>query len=385
MRLAAVLLAAFLTGGAAASPLAYGPWTGAPDAHAVTVSWASAPASPARVEYGPLAPGWPLDLFPLAQTYTPSAAADREIVHLRLDGLLPDTWYVYQVVFPDGSRSPVGSFRTAPPPGATVVFAVVADTQWQWEGTNRVRLVAEALDRGPFLYHFILHGGDLVETPIPSHWEFFFRSMAPVLRWAPLLPVLGNHERDSITYYQHFTFPPGGGRLDKRWWTLRWGDVVVVGLDTNARRPQDYVDQVDWIRESLSGPEPHKFVIFHHPVFSSDAIYHPGVEGLQTLWHPVFVELGVDIVFTGHAHNYERIERDGVTYLVVGGGGATLRPLGPERLEGSRVAYDDHLFYLWVETGPKGIAVEVVGVARQVEEEIVPSATILDAFTLPRD
>lgn len=118
-------------------------------------------------------------------------------------------------------------------------------------------------------------------------------------------------------------------------------------------------------------------------MFSSDAVYGPGSEGLQSLWHPVFVELGVDLVFSGHAHNYERIERDGVTYLVVGGGGANLYPLGPERTEGSRVGIDDHLFYLRVEADPDGIFVEAVGVAVEVGGEIVPRRTTLDTFTLP--
>ncbi len=367
---------------ASSSPLLYGPWTGAPDSRGVTVSWAASPASPAVVEYGPLRRGWPLDLFPFRARYLPAGAGDREVVHLRLEGLEPGVWYTYRVVFFDGSCTPVGTFRTAPAPGEPVTFAVVSDTQWQWEGENRIQMVANAMGRETFSFHFVLHGGDLVETPIPSHWAFFFTSLAPLLRWAPLLPVLGNHERDSLSYYQHFSLPPGGGRLGKRWWTLRWGDVVVVGLDSNARSPRDYLDQIEWLRASLSGPEPHRFVLFHHPVFSSDQTYGPGSEGLQALWHPLFVELGVDLVFSGHAHNYERIERDGVTYLVCGGGGANLYPLAPERVEGSRVGYDDHLFYLRVETDRDGIAVEVVGVAVQVGDEILPRRAILDAFTL---
>lgn len=367
------------------APLEYGPWTGAPGASSVTVSWATVPASPALVEYGPLSWGWPLDLFPLSARYLPDEHRSQEVAHLRLDGLEPNTWYVYRLRFPDGTKSSVGAFRTAPAPGEPVVFGVLSDTQWQWEGTNRVRLVAEAMDQGLFRYHFVLHGGDLVETPLPSHWEFFFRSLAPVLRSAPLVPVLGNHERDSITYYQHFALPPGGGRLDKRWWTLRWGDVVVVGLDSNARRPQDYLDQVDWLRKSLSGPEPHRFVVLHHPVFSSDATYGPGAEGLQTLWHPMFVELGVDLVFSGHAHNYERIERDGVTYLVVGGGGANLYPLAATRVEGSLVGVEGHHFYVRVEAGPTEIRVEVHAVARPVGEDVVLVRGLLDAFSLPVD
>lgn len=142
--------------------------------------------------------------------------------------------------------------------------------------------------------------------------------------------------------------------------------------------------QLDWVRKNLSGPEPYKIVIFHHPIFSSDATYGPGSEGLQKLWHPVFVELGVDLVFNGHAHNYERIVRDGVTYLVVGGGGANLYPLSPTRLEGSVFGDDEHYFYVVVRADETGLKIRVMKVARLRAGEIIPELGVLEEFTLPK-
>jgi len=386
MRAAFLLLALVLLSTTGwTSPLLYGPWSGAPEAEAVTISWASSPASEARVEYGPLADhegtGWLL----YEVVYTPSAPASREIAHARLDGLDPATWYAYRIVFPDGTASATGTFRTAPLPGESVAFAVISDTQWQWEGVNRIQRVGDALASDPTPFGFILHAGDLVESPVSRYWEHLFSSLSRPLLRAPFLPVLGNHERNSVSYYQHFALPPGGGQAGKRWWAFEFGDVIVVGLDTNVTRPQEFHDQIAFVREKMSGDFAYRFVIFHHPMFSSDAIYGPGGEGLQIMWHPVFVELGVDIVFNGHAHNYERIERDGVTYLVVGGSGARLRPLGPERVEGSRVAHDDRYFYVRVIAGPDGIQVEAVAVARQVDSDVVPSPGLLDAFILPKE
>ncbi len=377
-----VLLWAFSLFG---TPLLYGPWTGAPEANAIAVSWAASPPAPAIVEYAPLAEYLRSSSFTHHVSYTPTTSDTKEIVHLRLTDLSPSTWYVYRLVFEDGSEGPIGTFRTVSFSGEPVLFGVISDTQWQWTGPNRVELVASAMSLDPWPFHFVLHAGDLVETPIPSHWEFFFRSVAPILRWSPFLSVLGNHERDSVSYYQHFALPPGGGRLGKRWWALHYGDVVVVGLDSNARSPQDYHDQLQWAKEHLSGPEPHKIVIFHHPVFSSDATYGPGAEGLQKLWHPVFAELGVDLVFSGHAHNYERIERDGVTYLVVGGGGANLYSLSPTRVEGSRVGVEGWHFYVAVRADAQGISVRVVGVGVIKDQEVIPQIRVLDAFSLPRD
>ncbi len=381
----ACVLAILLGFGGFGAPLLYGPWTGAPQSTSITLSWAASPPTPFTVEFAPLPAYLEIGEFTARVSYTPDVSLEKEIGHLELAGLMPSTWYVYRLVFPDGSETPLGTFRTAPAPDEPVAFGVISDTQWQWTGVNRVELVAQAMALDPWAFHFVLHAGDLVETPIPSHWEFFFSSMSPLLRWAPLLPVLGNHERDSLSYYQHFTLPPGGGRLGKRWWSFSWGDVVIVGLDSNAKSPRDYQEQVDWLRKALSGAEPHKIVIFHHPVFSSDASYGPGSEGLQTLWHPVFVELGVDLVFNGHAHNYERIEREGVTYLVVGGGGANLYRLSAERVPGSMVGAEGWHFYVAVRTDACGIAVRVMGVGEAEPAGVLPRVKVLDAFTLPED
>ncbi|MBC7317932.1 metallophosphoesterase [Candidatus Bipolaricaulota bacterium] len=379
-----LLVLVFGIGGLSA-PLLYGPWTGAPQADSVVISWVSAPASSVTIQYAPLPLFQKTGEMVYSAKYSPANPEEKEIATVRLTGLSQSTWYVYRLVFPDGSSTPIGTFRTAPTSGEPVTFGVISDTQWQWTGVNRVELVAQAMALDPWAFHFVLHAGDLVETPIPSHWEFFFTSMAPILRWTPLLPVLGNHERNSLSYYQHFTLPQGGGRFGERWWSLSWGDVLVVGLDSNAKSPRDYQEQVEWMRKILSGPEPHKIVIFHHPVFSSDASYGPGSEGLQALWHPVFVELGVDLVFNGHAHNYERIERDGVTYLVVGGGGANLYPLSEERVPGSVVGVESWHFYVAVRADETGINVRVMGVAEVTKDGVFPHLKILDEFTLPYD
>jgi hypothetical protein len=43
----------------------------------------------------------------------------------------------------------------------------------------------------------------------------------------------------------------------------------------------------------------------------------------------LFEQYGVDLVINGHAHDYERtIPINGVTYVVTGGGGAPLYPVG---------------------------------------------------------
>ncbi|MEM3432949.1 MAG: hypothetical protein QXP27_02110, partial [Candidatus Methanomethyliaceae archaeon] len=79
------------------------------------------------------------------------------------------------------------------------------------------------------------------------------------------------------------------------------------------------------------------------------------------------------------------IERDGVTYLVVGGGGAELYRLSSARIDGSLVGFSNWYFYVAVRAEAQGICVRVMGVAEVRAGEIIPKLELLDSFTLPWD
>ena len=370
-----------------AEPFERGPYSGAPSADSVVISWVVSPPLPARLEISPIDAEAPQAAFPrVIDVAAPAEDADGQ-VDVRVDGLAPATAYVYRVIVQSGSEiatSPIGRFETAPAPGQAVTFAVLSDTQWQWEGTNRLAVIGDAVAfdaarSGGF--DFILHAGDLVETPNAAYWEPWFDSFETMLLAAPFVPVLGNHEKNSVSYYKAFAHPPGAGQGDERWWALHWGDVVVVGLDTSVSRADRILEQQAYARAELSGPERWKFVIFHHPIYSSDA-YHGSGYGYELIYHPIFVEAGVNVVFNGHAHNYERIEEDGIVYLVLGGG-AVPRELAPTRVAGSIVAIENHNFYARVTAAKDSVSVDIVSVAEATETTFTPtSGELLDSFVL---
>ncbi|MFC2079058.1 metallophosphoesterase [Candidatus Bipolaricaulota bacterium] len=374
-----------VTSTAAASPFVHEPYSGAPSADSVTIGWASEMPLPARIEYGSL------EYFQEHQQFEHIIEVEvpedglTGTQHVNLQGLSSSAQYSYRVVLIEGETehaSDIGRFRTAPPPGAAVDFVVLSDTQNQLEGVNRLELVGTAIANDPMDFDFILHAGDIVESPSSFYWDDWFASFGGMLARAPFIPVPGNHEKNHRSYYSNFELPPGAGKNDERWWALHWGDVVVVGIDTNVRSAIDIRAQQDWAREHLSGPEPHKFVIFHHPVFTSDSEYGTG-NFYDTIFHPVFVETNVDIVFNGHSHHYERINRDDVTYMVVGGGGATPRQTRPDHIQGSDVSVEGHHFYVRVATSDEGIRVETVSVARETgTTAIATDGQLLDSFEL---
>jgi predicted phosphodiesterase len=381
-----ILLAlAIGVGAIAAAPFVHGPYAGAPSADSVVISWTSTEPMPSRIEYGSRAYyNANQNMEYHLEIGTPEESLS-DTQHTRLGELASATQYVYQVVLIDTSGeqvSELGAFSTSPESGASTNFVVLSDTQQQLEGVNRLELVGNAVAADPLDFDFILHAGDVVESPSSFYWDDWFASFSNMLLRAPFIPVLGNHEKNHRSYYSNFELPPGAGKNDKRWWALHWGDVVVVGIDTNVRSATEIRAQQDWAREHLSGDEPHKFVIFHHPVFTSDAEYGTTFF-YDSIYHPIFVETNVDIVFNGHSHHYERINRDGVIYMVVGGGGATPRQTRPDHIEGSDVSIERHHFYVRVMTDPAAIRVETVSVARETDTTAVATDNeIMDSFEL---
>jgi hypothetical protein len=79
---------------------------------------------------------------------------------------------------------------------------------------------------------------------------------------------------------------------------------------------------VKWIDTALAeAREEWKIAVFHHPIYS-DGDRHGSNVPLRVVLEPMLVRHGVDVVFTGHEHIYERIrEQKGIPYFIVGSSG----------------------------------------------------------------
>ena len=141
--------------------------------------------------------------------------------------------------------------------------------------------------------------------------------------YAPLLAAgvkfqasLGNHDRPQNVSYQPFNMN------GQRYYTFVRGNVRFLALDSTLMDAK----QVAWIEATLQGAqEDWKICYFHHPLYSN-ADRHGSSVDLRLRLEPIFQKFGVDVVFSGHDHVYERLQpQKGISYFVSGAAGQLRR------------------------------------------------------------
>jgi hypothetical protein len=230
-------------------------------------------------------------------------------------------------------------------PKGPVRFVAFGDSGTGSEAQYRVAAQMKAeYDRHPFYFALMLGDNIYPNGNVRKYGNERF-----LLPYKPLLdsgvqfkPALGNHDtsgrftRENITFF-HMPSP---------YYDYVVGDMHFYALNT------DNFDQTQqlWLKQRLSiSKEPWKIVYGHHPVYSSG--YHGSSTVLQRDLKPLLEIYGVNLYMSGHDHNYERFApKNGVTYVVSGGGGAAVRPF--QRIEqGSQVRVSTHHFILFERSG----------------------------------
>ncbi|MFT3694708.1 MAG: metallophosphoesterase [Kofleriaceae bacterium] len=230
----------------------------------------------------------------------------------------------YKVIVGDKVKG-AGSFRMGVPPGESKFrFVVFGDTRTNHQVHRDV--IAGAVKQNPDFY---LHTGDMVEFGgDPEQWLLYFGIERPLMEHAPILPAIGNHDLGNRGYYNRYFF------LDmwtkgERYFVTDWGNVRFVALDLNV--VCSGCSQYEFVRSALEeGAKQKKLMVMflHYPPYSSGA--HGSNLELREVMGKLAKTYGVELVITGHDHDYERTKSiDGTTYIVSGSAGATIRPVMP--------------------------------------------------------
>jgi tartrate-resistant acid phosphatase type 5 len=247
----------------------------------------------------------------------------------RLTGLAPGRRYRYWIGTPAGLAGS-GAFRSAPVGPARFTFAVVGD---YGSGSPNEYAVTRLI--GTWKPDFVLTLGDNsyplgLATLLDQN---IFRPLAKVFRASAFFPAFGNH--DVYLFGGRPELDAFHSLGNERWYRFGWGDASFVVLDSNLSVAPGS-PQLAFARRAFTRSGCFRFAGFHHPPFSP---HSTGIApGLRQTIVPLIGRSGVQVVFQGHVHSYERSRpRDGAIYLTVGTGGAEIGRYGDSTLPSAKL------------------------------------------------
>ena len=152
--------------------------------------------------------------------------------------------------------------------------------------------------------------------------------------------TLGNHDESNQRFYANFNMN------GEEYYNFKKGSVSFYSLNSN------YMDakQLKWLDEKLaSDTSEWKVAFFHHPPYSSGK-KHGSSSSLREVVEPLFIKYGVNVVFAGHEHFYERIKPQKGVYYFISGAGGKLRD-GDVRAGSplTEKAYDSDMSFMLIE------------------------------------
>ena len=240
-------------------------------------------------------------------------------------------------------------------------FAVVGDNR---DGEKvYTQLMKSVLERKP---DFLINLGDMIPHPHEREWQAFFEISKQMN--LPFFPAVGNHDVGTTTrgveiYRKQFSLPAG-----KTYYAFRAGKILFVILDSEEGKGRIIKEQRTWLEDTLSSSqETFKFVFIHRPLFLPKNSLKTG-HALDKYplerddLHQLFIKTKVNAVFTADDHRYDRREKDGILYLISGGGGA---PLTAFKESGG------YFHYVWISVHKEKVEGEVVDLEGQVQDRFV--------------
>jgi acid phosphatase type 7 len=270
---------------------------------------------------------------------------------LKLCGALAAVWLLVSgvAVCAAGAEQPPRFTVPAAAPGDALTFVVYGDTRFT-ENDKVVNPIARrALVEKIAREHpaAILIGGDLVYRGSDADDYRVYQS--ETRRWAeeriPVFPVLGNHEFSGCgaevapcleNWWNTFT-----SLRPYRWYSVTIGSnlrALILDSDSALKKGSE---QRAWFEQQIRDANTDsniKFILImlHYPPVR-DPFYPSMLDEKEVQrylsWRVKSLRAQV-IVVGSHVHNYERYYRNGVTYLVSGGGGA--KPVPAARMFGEK-------------------------------------------------
>ena len=231
------------------------------------------------------------------------------------------------------------ALRNAPD---SVKFGVIGDS-----GTGRSaqydvgKEMATARTRFPFEFVIMLgdnlYGGESAGDYVRK----FERPYQPLLQaGVRFYASLGNHDDPLQRFYPAFNMN------GNRYYTFDKKQVQFFALDSTYMTRA----QVTWLERALERSEARwRIAYFHHPLYSSGKKHGPDLP-LRTVLEPLFIKHGVQVVFAGHEHFYERLKpQKGIAHFTMGGSAKVRKGNIDDRSELTEKGFDTDNAFMLVE------------------------------------
>lgn len=231
---------------------------------------------------------------------------------------------------------------TLPLKEGSVRFMVVGDTG---TGTDKQQELADLMVkyRQVFPFEFALlmgdnmYGGEKAED-FKTKFENVYKQLLDDK--VKFYATLGNHDESNQRFYVHFNMN------GEEYYRFTKGNVAFYSLNSN------YMDkrQLKWLEDELAKDTSEwKIAFFHHPPYSSGG-KHGSETAVREVVEPIFLKYGVNAVFGGHEHFYERIKpQKGIYYFISGAGGKLREGDVKEKSPLTEKAFDKDMSFMLLE------------------------------------
>jgi predicted phosphodiesterase len=218
----------------------------------------------------------------------------------KLRNLKPGTKYEYMI--PPQEKYPENQTFSTPDQDGDFTYIWFGDTH---HSSKFGELIRTAEERHPETAFYSIAGDIVSDGLYRNQWDDIFDFSAEVISRKPLMVVPGNHDNraglGALMFRELFSYPINGpdGVEKEQTYSFTYKNALFLMID--ATSPID--TQTKWIEYQLAGSDAlWKFAMFHFPPYSSDG----GYPEIRTKWCSLFDKYHVDMVMSGHVHNYLR-------------------------------------------------------------------------------
>jgi hypothetical protein len=287
-----------------------GPYLQSPSSTSIIIKWRTSKTIPSQIRYGTIS--GKLD----QQVETTASIDNHEVL---LDDLKPATRYYYQL---SGLNEKEFYFKTAPTEGETgpVRVWILGDSGSGDERAEKVRSAFYEFNEGPAADLLLFLGDAAYDLGSDAEYQQAFFEMYPdTLATTPAFSTPGNHDfktDQGAPYFDIFSLPTDGktggvASGTESYYSFNFANVHFVSLDTGVSDRLPGSKMYRWLVADLKANQQDWTIVFtHYPLYSKGRHDSDGngsvMAELREHYTSIFETYGVDLIFSGHNHSYER-------------------------------------------------------------------------------